>query len=468
MVFSSITFIVYFLPAFLAVYFLMPDRGKNAVIFTASLIFYYYGVKEHPEYLLLMLISVIVNYTAARFIERCSTKRSRAAWLAAGLIWNFGSLFTFKYMDFISENINALLSAFNAGVSLPLVKLVLPIGISFYTFQISSYLIDVYNKKIHAERSILTLGTYLCMFPQLIAGPIVTYSSISKQLHSRVHSMRRFEQGLREFTIGLSLKVLIANQNGRLWAQVNAIGAESISCRLAWLGIAAFTFQIYFDFYGYSLMAKGLGCIMGFDFPDNFRNPYLSRSMTEFWRRWHITLGSWFREYVYIPLGGKKSHITRNLFVVWMLTGLWHGASWNFILWGFVIFVLIAIEKSGLKKYLDKFPILGHCYMLFVIPLSWLLFAVKDIKQLWIYICRLFPFLGQTTYTVFDGDFAKYASAYLVSLIAAVVCCTGIPRELYEIKKRSFITAFILVVLFWCCIYCMYIGLDDPFLYYNF
>ena len=413
MVFSSITFIVYFLPAFLAVYFLMPDRGKNAVIFTASLIFYYYGVKEHPEYLLLMLISVIVNYTAARFIERCSTKRSRAAWLAAGLIWNFGSLFTFKYMDFISENINALLSAFNAGVSLPLVKLVLPIGISFYTFQISSYLIDVYNKKIHAERSILTLGTYLCMFPQLIAGPIVTYSSISKQLHSRVHSMRRFEQGLREFTIGLSLKVLIANQNGRLWAQVNAIGAESISCRLAWLGIAAFTFQIYFDFYGYSLMAKGLGCIMGFDFPDNFRNPYLSRSMTEFWRRWHITLGSWFREYVYIPLGGKKSHITRNLFVVWMLTGL--------------------------KKYLDKFPILGHCYMLFVIPLSWLLFAVKDIKQLWIYICRLFPFLGQTTYTVFDGDFAKYASAYLVSLIAAVVCCTGIPREL-----------------------------DDPFLYYNF
>lgn len=468
MVFSSITFIFYFLPVFLIIYFLMPKHLKNPVIFIASLIFYYYGVKEHPEYLLLMLMSVIINYTAALSVEKSRTQNGKSAWLAAGLIWNFGSLFVFKYMDFISANINSLLNSLDVGTTIPAASLVLPIGISFYTFQISSYLIDVYRGKIHAQRSLLTLGTYLCMFPQLIAGPIVTYSHIGKQLVRRRHSMRNVEEGLREFTIGLASKVLIANQTGNLWAQVNAIGYESISCPLAWLGIIAFTFQIYFDFYGYSLMAKGLGRIMGFDFPDNFHNPYLSLSMTEFWRRWHITLGSWFREYIYIPLGGRRSHMFRNLFVVWMLTGLWHGANWNFILWGLVIFLLICVEKCGLKKYLDKFPVIGHCYMFLVIPLTWLLFAVTDMKQLWIYICRLFPFLGQTAETVFYGDFTKYGSTYFWSLAAAFLCCSGLPGKFYNEHKHSFFTACILLILFWCCVYCMYIGMDDPFLYYNF
>lgn len=469
MVFSSFTFLFYFLPAFLALYFLAPSAWKNAVIFFASLIFYYYGVKEHPFYLVLMLISVFVNYTAARFMARCRSGRRRSIWLTAGLAWNLGCLFVFKYLGFLTENINRLSGIFGTGMRIPAVQLVLPIGISFYTFQISSYLIDVYRRSVRAERSFLTLGTYLCMFPQLIAGPIVTYSHVQEQLQERVSSFRNLEDGLREFTIGLSLKVLIANQVGNLWTQVNSIGYESISCPLAWLGIMAYTFQIYFDFYGYSLMAKGLGQIMGFDFPDNFHNPYLSRSMTEFWRRWHMTLGGWFREYVYIPLGGNRSHPYRNLFLVWMLTGLWHGAGWNYVLWGFSIFVLILMEKRcGLLKLPDRVPVLGHLYMFLVIPLSWLVFAVPDVGRIGLYLCRLFPFVKQTAGTVFHGDFIKYGTAYLGSMTAAFVCCTGIPRKLYEAKKYSFPVTCGLVILFWWCAYCMYLGLDDPFLYYQF
>lgn len=468
MVFSSFTFLFYFLPAFLLVYFLAPAFCKNAVIFTASLIFYYYGVREHPFYLVLMLLSVGVNYTASRWMMRCRGKRGRTMCLTAGMIWNIGCLFVFKYLDFLSSNVNLLLGKTGFSARLPYVHLVLPIGISFYTFQISSYLIDVYRKKIPAERSLLTLGTYLCMFPQLIAGPVVTYSQVQRQMKERVHSFRNLEEGLREFTIGLSLKVLIANRVGSLWTQVGSIGYESISCPLAWLSVAAYTFQIYFDFYGYSLMAKGLGQIMGFTFPDNFQNPYLSRSMTEFWRRWHMTLGNWFREYVYIPLGGNRTHLYRNLFVVWMLTGLWHGANWNFVLWGLSLFVLLALERLGLKDVLDRLPVLGHLYMILVIPLSWLLFAVTDLSQFAVYMGRLFPFAAGTGGTVFRGDFVKYGSAYFWPMAAALLCCTGLPRKLYEANKYSYAATFGLVLLFWSCVYCMYLGLDDPFLYYQF
>ena len=291
MVFSSFTFLFYFLPIFLLVYFLFPAVGRNAVLFGASLLFYFYGVREHPAYLLLILVSVFGNYMAARLIAACRQESWRRVWLLAGMTWNIGSLFWFKYLDFLSANMNALLKRMGMESSIPAVNLPLPIGISFYTFQISSYLLDVYWKKVPVERSILTLGTYLCMFPQLIAGPIVTYSQVQARMQFRIHSYGNVEEGLREFTIGLALKVLIANRVGSLWTQMGTIGYDSISCPLAWLGIAAFTLQIYFDFYGYSLMARGLGLIMGFQFPDNFRNPYLARSMTEFWRRWHMTLG---------------------------------------------------------------------------------------------------------------------------------------------------------------------------------
>jgi len=468
MVFSSLTFLFYFLPAFLLIYFLAPAVLKNTVIFAASLIFYYYGVKDRPLYVLLMLISVGVNYLAARQMDACEGPACRKRWLAAGLVWNLGCLFVFKYLDFVIANANGVFGRLGSEVRLPYARLILPIGISFYTFQISSYLLDVYRKKIRAEGSILVLGTYLCMFPQLIAGPIVTYSQVREQLRRRVHSLANVEAGLREFTIGLALKVLIANRVGNLWTQVNTIGFESISTPMAWLGIAAYSFQIYFDFYGYSLMAKGLGRIMGFYFPDNFQDPYLARSMTEFWRRWHMTLGSWFREYVYIPLGGNRRWQVRNLFIVWMLTGVWHGAGWNFILWGLFLFLLILIEKMGFRKLLDKIPLLGHVYMFLAIPLSWLLFAVTDLGQIKLYLYRLFPFLGQTEGAVFRGDFLKYGKAYFWVLAAAFLCCTGIPRKLYEAKKDRFVTALLLVILFWSCVYCMYLGLDDPFLYYQF
>ncbi len=468
MVFSSLEFLFCFSPIFLIVYFLSPSFLKNPVIFAASLVFYYYGVKDHPWYLALMLLTLAVNYGAARMIERSGELEDRKRWLANGLGWNIGCLFVFKYLDFLFENTNALLERLGSGMQFPLPELVLPIGISFYTFQISSYLIDVYRGKIRAERSLLTLGTYLCMFPQLIAGPIVTYSQMRRPLSRRKHSFAAFEEGMREFTIGLALKVLIANRVGNLWTQVGTIGFESISTPLAWLGIAAYSFQIYFDFYGYSLMAKGLGRMMGFRYPDNFDNPYLAHSMTDFWRRWHMTLGKWFRDYVYIPLGGNRSHHYRNLFLVWLLTGLWHGAGWNYILWGLFLFVLIALEKLGLKKFFDRAPLVGRIYMLLMIPISWLFFAVTDLKEIRVYLCRMFPFLGGSIQAVFAGDFLKYASACALPLLAAFLCCTGIPRKIYEEKKYSLPVTLGLLALFWACVWCMFQGLDDPFLYYQF
>lgn len=468
MVFSSFTFIIYFLPLFLFFYFFVPSFCENAVILIGSLIFYYYGVKDNPEYLLLMLLSVVVNYVVARMLAQSRNKGVRKSWLITGLCYNFGCLFIFKYLDFLLENFNLLNRQLGNGMQLKLTNLVLPIGISFYTFQISAYLIDVYRKKVKAETSLLNLGTYLCMFPQLIAGPIVTYSQVQKQLTSRKASFSNVEEGMREFTLGLASKVLLANRVGGLWNQIVTIGFESISTPLAWLGVVAYSFQIYFDFYGYSLMAKGLGRIMGFSFPDNFRQPYLSKTMTEFWRRWHITLGSWFREYVYIPLGGNRKHTYWNLLIVWLLTGLWHGASWNFLLWGMICFFLIALEKAGLEKVMERFPLLGHGYMLLVIPLFWLVFAVTDLGQLGLYFTRLFPFLGDKSQAVFAGDFMKYIQIYALPLFASLLFCIPFPGKLYRKTKDSFLMTLFLVIIFWLCMYNLYQGLDNPFLYYQF
>lgn len=468
MVFSSFIFLFQFLPVFLGIYFLVPDMLKNIVILTGSLIFYFYGIKDYPAYILLIIFSVIINYTTARLINRAKKTSWQKFWLFAGMFYNIGSLFLFKYLNFLCENINQILHVAGSAEKLPYINLILPIGISFYTFQISSYLIDVYRKKFPAEHSVIMLGTYLCLFPQLIAGPIVTFSEIREQLHHRTHSLQKLEDGLREFTIGLSVKVLIANRVGGIWTQAAAIGYESISTPMAWLALAAFSLQIYFDFYGYSLMAKGLGLIMGFDFPDNFHTPYLSLTVSEFWRRWHITLGSWFREYVYIPLGGnRKSHL-RNLFIVWLLTGLWHGASWNFVLWGLLSFLLIICEKKSYGKILNSKPVLGHFYMIAFILFSWLLFAIPDLTQLGIYFTRMFPFFGQNNTAIFQGDFIKYFNDCALPLLIGLLCCSNYPRTIYEKYKYSLPAALALVILFWACVYCMYLGLDDPFLYYQF
>ncbi|MFR5601131.1 MAG: MBOAT family O-acyltransferase [Lachnospiraceae bacterium] len=475
MVFSSLDFIFKFLPVFLFLYAICPCKWKNLCLFVGSLLFYSYGVKDQPVYLLLFLFSMGINFAIGKQIgRRRSRKRNnkKKMWLAAGLSYNFFWLFLFKYSGFLAENWNQLASGFGLQARLPVFQPILPIGISFYTFQAVSYLIDVYRGSAARERSFIDFGMYISMFPQLIAGPIVTYASVEKQIKSRSSSWPMIEDGLREFTIGLGLKVLLANQVGGLWEKVEMIGFESISTPLAWMGLIAFSLQIYFDFYGYSLMAKGLGSVLGFRFPCNFAHPYMSTSMTEFWRRWHITLGSWFRDYVYIPLGGNRNgswKTVRNLFVVWILTGFWHGASWNFMLWGLVLFILIFLEKAGVGKLLETRPVVGHIYMLFAIPLTWLLFAVTDLSQMAVYFQRLFPFLPQSEdFVYFAGDYLKYGRLYAVSLGAGLIFMTPFPRKLYDRWKDSPISAVALLAVFWGCVYCMKIGMDDPFLYFRF
>lgn len=471
MVFSSIAFIMYFMPVFFLVYYILPASYKNAWLFLASLGFYYYGVRGNPGYLLLMIMSVVVNFVAGKLIEAQKTKRARKAWLVVGIVYDLGWLILFKYLGFLIENLNALFGAMHVKVQLETWNLILPIGISFYTFQIISYLVDVYRRETKAEKSLISLGTYLCMFPQLIAGPIVNYHLIQEQLHKRKHSMEKVESGLKVFALGLAYKVLLANRVGHLWTEVTAIGYESISTPLAWMSIVAYSLQLYFDFYGYSLMAIGLGRMMGFDFPQNFNNPYMAVSMTDFWRRWHMTLGGWFREYVYIPLGGNRggfAKTVRNMFVVWLLTGLWHGASWNFVLWGLLLFVLLFVEKAGLGKVLEQHKALGHIYMILWIPLSWLVFVITDLSQLGIYLQKLFPFFGSTGTVLFQGDYLKYGKTYGVYLVLGILFATGVQEKLLKKNKNRIWVILLLLALFWASVYCMYLGMDDPFLYFRF
>ena len=283
--------------------------------------------------------------------------------------------------------------------------------------------------------------------------------------------MVKVESGLKVFALGLAYKVLLANRVGHLWTEVTAIGYESISTPLAWMSIVAYSLQLYFDFYGYSLMAIGLGRMMGFDFPQSFNNPYMAVSMTDFWRRWHMTLGGWFREYVYIPLGGNRggfAKTVRNMFVVWLLTGLWHGASWNFVLWGLLLFVLLFVEKAGLGKVLERHKALGHIYMILWIPLSWLVFVITDLSQLGIYLQKLFPFFGSTGTVLFQGDYLKYGKTYGIYLVLGILFATGVQEKLLKKNKNRLWVILLLLALFWASVYCMYLGMDDPFLYFRF
>jgi len=467
MFFSSIEFIFAFLPIFLFIYYIVPKNLKNLFLLLGSFAFYIYGAVDYPTHIALLIASIFVNYFIAKM---CAPgKKFRKPVFILGLLYNFLWLGLFKYSGFVSENINDILSFFGKEpITVPV--LVLPLGISFYTFQIVSYVIDVYKGTIPKEDSIISLGAYLCMFPQLIAGPIVTYSKVSAQMKERKLSFADFNEGLKDFTVGLGLKVLLANRIGNLWNDVNVIGYQSITTQLAWMGIIAYTLQIYFDFYGYSLMAIGLGRMLGFKIPENFDHPYVSLSMTEFWRRWHITLGSWFREYVYIPLGGNRKGNGRtyfNLLVTWALTGIWHGAAWNFVLWGLFLFIVIAIEKAGLKKILDKYKLVGHLYMILLIPLSWLLFAVTDLKQIAMYFSRLFPFFGTGIY-IFEGDYIKHAQTYGIFMLVGLLFCTTLPKKIYLKIKDNFLGSIILALIFWASVYCMYKGLSDPFLYFRF
>lgn len=463
MVFSSLEFIFIFLPAFFIVYAVSPPKYKNAVIFVGSVVFYSLGVKKFV-YIALFLLTLLFNFIVAQFIE--SNRRASRLWLTFGIIFNFWWLIFFKYWGFGTENLNALFHG-----NLTVKEIILPIGISFYTFQNVSYIIDVYRKKAHAERNLINYGAYISMFPQLIAGPIVTYESVAAQLRKRSHSIKKVEDGLKTFTIGLGYKVLLANQISGLWSDISMIGYESISAKLAWLGIIAYSFQLYFDFCGYSLMAIGLGRIMGFELPKNFDYPYTSVTMTEFWRRWHITLGSWFRDYIYIPLGGNrkgKTAMIRNTFVVWLFTGLWHGASWNFVLWGLVLFGILMIEKNYIGNFMNRHRIIGHAYMILIIPLTWLLFAVTDFSQLGTYFSRLVDFSGKKGISVLKGDYLKYWDIYKKYFIAGIIFSTKLPEIIYKKIKGSVFCALLLLTIFWASVYCMYKGMNDPFMYFRF
>ena len=467
MVFSSFEFICWFLPCFLLIYYLTPFRWKNACILLFSLVFYAHGTADNPEYVLLIVISLIVNYGLGIFIGR--SKVHKKPWLVLGLIYNFGILFVFKYLDFVIGNLNNVLHNFLPEMKeIQGVNLVLPIGISFFTFQIVSYLIDIYRGTVKEEYGIVTLGTYILMFPQLIAGPIVRFEEVREKLWRRRHSLKGVLKGLRTFIIGLGFKVLLANRIGLLWNDVTAIGSVSISTPLAWMGIVAYSLQLYFDFYGYSLMAMGLGRMMGISIPHNFKTPYMSCSMTQFWRRWHITLGAWFREYVYIPLGGNRRGKARtifNLFVVWLLTGIWHGADWNFFIWGIFLFAVMAVERLGVGKWLEEHKIAGHAYMLLLIPISWLIFAISDLKELGTYFGRLVGIGGEY---VFKGDFAKYWGIYGRLMIVGIIFCTPFPAKIYKKIEKSPFVWLLLAAILGGVFYFLYMGLNDPFLYFRF
>lgn len=457
-----------FLPLFLIIYAATPAKSRNFIIFVGSTIFYGLGVANtwnlRVYYICLFLMTTLLNFIVGQFIE-AYPKHSKF-WLVFGVIFNFWWLVFFKYWSFGTENINAIF-----GTGLTVRNIILPIGISFYTFQNVSYIADVYRRTTKAEQSFINYGAYISMYPQLIAGPIVTYQTVSEQLSNRKHSFEKFADGLRIFTMGLGSKVLIANQIGGLWNDIAVIGYDSISTPLAWMGIFAYTFQIYFDFWGYSLMAIGLGKIMGFDIPKNFDYPYLSVTMTEFWRRWHITLGTWFRENIYIPLGGNRKgtlFTIRNMFVVWLFTGLWHGASWNFVVWGLVLFVIMLSERYLTGKFFDKHRAIGHIYMIILIPMTWLLFAITDFSQIGVYFTRLFPFFGKASGVVLHNDYIKYIGIYWKYFIAGILFSLKVPKLIYDRIKRGVLGDILLILIFWAAVYCMYMGMDDPFMYFRF
>ena len=467
MVFSSIPFLYYYLPIVLLSYFLVPGRGKNLVLFLASLTFYAWG---EPRYLLLMLLSIGLGYIYGLMIGRQSSMKMAKVWVMISCVTSFGFLGYYKYADFFLENVNAV-----TGLSIPLRRTGLPIGISFYTFQILSYTIDVYRQTVKPQKSFLRFGTYVSCFPQLIAGPIVRYQDIEEQLGERQTTISDVYLGLRRFIMGLSKKVLLANQCALLCAQFASTADKSVL--FYWINAVAYTLQIYFDFSGYSDMAIGLGRIFGFSFPENFQHPYISRSITEFWRRWHMTLGGWFRDYVYIPLGGNrvsKGHWYFNIFVVWMLTGFWHGASWNFVLWGLLYAVLLVIEKIGLYKVLKRVPSwIGHVYVMFFVTVGFVLFQNTDFGMLKQMLQGMF---GVGNIPLWNPVTFYYINSFAVLLILGGIGCTPLPKWLVEqvSQKKGIqpywmgLEAIVICALLILVTAQLVDGSFNPFLYFRF
>lgn len=467
MVFSSLDFLIWFLPIFFISYFLCSNKYKNLILLLYSLFFYAYGNIPHTiYYFFLIVISIIINYIFGIFIG--SNSKIKSLLFSFAMIFNFGVLFIFKYFNFFIRIINDVFIKSDI-LKLDNPNIILPIGISFYTFQMASYIIDVYKNKNNKETNLINLGTYIIMFPQLIAGPIVKYNLIKPELSKKSISKNNILSGFCIFAIGLGFKVILANNLSIIWSKINGLGFDGITSPLAWFGMYSYSFQLYFDFFGYSLMALGLGKIMGFTFPINFDEPYSSSSISDFWRRWNITLGSWFKEYIYIPLGGNRCGKVKtviNLFIIWLFTGLWHGASYNFIIWGMSLYILILIDKFIINKMSYKNKFFGHIMVLLFIPLTFMIFAIEDLNDLKEYYYRLLN-IGETygnpqDIFIFLHDYGKI---FAISLLFI----TKLPRLIYKKIKNNYkvmIPLSLLIIFF--SIYLISIGLNDPFLYFRF
>ena len=457
MVFSSLTFLFAYLPVVMLVYFISPLKYRNFILLLVSLFFYGWG---EPIYIFIMIASIVVNWIFAFPINkyRDTNKDKAKIWLILCIVFNLSLLGFFKYWDFLAGFIPFIKPV---GVSLP-------IGISFYTFQTMSYPIDLYRKETHIQNSLVNFGAYVSMFPQLIAGPIVRYVDIEKQLNNHPVTETRFYEGIQRFIIGLSKKVLLANNAGKVFEEISRLTIPNQSVASAWIGIIAYAFQIYFDFSGYSDMAIGLGKMLGFEFPENFNYPYIAKSITDFWRRWHMTLSYWFRDYVYIPLGGNRKGKKRqiiNILIVWLLTGLWHGASWNFILWGLFYGIVLLFEKLFFKKYLDKLPdFFKHLYTIVIVLIAWVLFAFTDLSKGLHYLSLLFggaKFInGYAIYFLRDN-----ALLFLICFIAS----TPIAKTKFNfITKHEYLVPVCVLLLLFICTSFIVDASYNPFLYFRF
>ena len=467
MLFSSVSFLYYFLPITLVLYFVSKDKYKNIILLLASLFFYFYG---EPKYTVLMLISAFSAYIHGILIEKFREKGYSKLFLVSGLVVSLGILIVFKYMDFIIKNINYI-----SNSNIKLLRLVLPIGISFYTFQGLSYIVDVYKKDAKVCRSFVDFATYVCLFPQLIAGPIVRYTTIEDELKNRTHSFDKFAYGVNRFVVGLAKKVILANNLGMLVDIMTKSNEKSVLSY--WMVAIFFSLQIYYDFSGYSDMAIGLGRMFGFDFLENFNYPFISKSIKEFWRRWHISLSSFFRDYVYIPLGGNRVSRVRwifNLLIVWSLTGLWHGDSWNFILWGLYFAILLIIENLFLQNILSKLPaLIQHIYAKFFIIISFVIFNNENIKDLWSSLYNMFNFRGLDLYNDFS---TYYLKSYTVLLIVSMIGATPILKNIIQkVNKNvtgqkvvSTINPILNIVLLVVVTAYLIDGSFNPFLYFRF
>lgn len=464
MVFSSPVFLFFYLTVSLALYFLAPLKWRNLVLLIVSLLFYGWGERA---YVLIMVLSIAIDYTHGILVEKYRGDDKKARWFVAqSVIFNLLLLGFFKYYNFFAANLSLI-----PGIALPEWNVHLPIGISFFTFQTMSYTIDVYRRDAPVQKDVVAFGAFVTMFPQLIAGPIVKYKQVAAELNHRVCTAERFAQGALRFTVGLAKKVLLANAVGALWeTQLAAQSTGTLTAFGGWLGLIAFSFQIYFDFSGYSDMAIGLGYLFGFTFPENFDHPYLSRSVTEFWRRWHMSLTSWFREYVYIPLGGNRGGTVktlRNILIVWALTGIWHGASWNFLLWGLYFAAWLILEKYVLRKPLEHTPsIVKHLYTLLVAVIGWGIFAVEDLGQMGAYFKACFG--GGALWSPHDGYLLK---SYGLTLIVLVAASTSLGLRLWEKlpeKARKIAAPVLMLAGLTVCTAYLVDNSYNPFLYFRF